>query len=172
HDDAIKDQLIKFLDGQFYVFFEKLSNQVKSEIEKYNIPINKEIDISQRKLSPSDVGFHNILKDRSGKLYFLDFEYFGWDDPAKMVSDFLQQPDVPVPHEYKEFFFESISQELIADKEFKTRFKIIYQLIGLKWCLIILNDFLPGSLEKRLFVNPELDKTKHQIVNEQKSFLT
>ena len=33
---------------------------------------------------------------RTGELCFLDFEYAGWDDPAKMVADFFCQPAVPV----------------------------------------------------------------------------
>ena len=36
-----------------------------------------------RCLSPSDFGFHNALLEATGKLRFVDFEYAGWDDPAK-----------------------------------------------------------------------------------------
>jgi hypothetical protein len=34
-------------------------------------------------LSLSDFGLHNPLRHPDGKLAFLGFEYFGWDEPAK-----------------------------------------------------------------------------------------
>ena len=42
-------------------------------------------------LNPSDFGFHNTLKKKN-KLFFLDFEYFGWDDPVKLTADFIWHP--------------------------------------------------------------------------------
>src|SRR5262249_35193975 len=48
-------------------------------------------------LSPSDFGFQNALATGDGRLVFLDFEYAGKDDPAKLVLDFFCQPQVPVP---------------------------------------------------------------------------
>ena len=42
----------------------------------------------ERCLSPSDFGFHNALRQSDGRLRFLDFEYAGWDDPAKTIIGF------------------------------------------------------------------------------------
>ena len=42
-----------------------------------------------RCLSPSDFGFHNALSTADGRVRFIDFEYAGWDDPAKLVWRFL-----------------------------------------------------------------------------------
>ena len=39
-------------------------------------------------ISPSDFGFHNVLRRPGGHLVFLDFEHAGWDDPAKLFGDF------------------------------------------------------------------------------------
>src|SRR5690606_1492036 len=49
----------------------------------------KELAPRFRLLSPSDFGFHNMLRRDDGSLAFIDFEYFGWDDPAKLAADFL-----------------------------------------------------------------------------------
>ena len=49
-----------------------------------------------RIISQSDVGFHNMLVG-TNNVYFLDFEYSGWDDPGKLISDLLLQPDNNVP---------------------------------------------------------------------------
>ena len=43
-------------------------------------------------LSPSDFGFHNAILKESGDLVFLDFEYFGRDDPVKLMADFIWHP--------------------------------------------------------------------------------
>src|SRR5207248_1561644 len=51
-----------------------------------------EISLEARTLSPSDFGFHNALRRPNGQLAFLDLEYFGWDDPAKTICDFLLHP--------------------------------------------------------------------------------
>ena len=48
-------------------------------------------------LSPSDFGFHNTLLASDGALKFFDFEYAGWDDPAKTAADFLRQPRHYIP---------------------------------------------------------------------------
>ena len=50
---------------------------------------DRPIDPNERSLSPSDFGFHNAIRRADGRLAFVDFEYFGWDDPAKLVADFL-----------------------------------------------------------------------------------
>ncbi len=40
-------------------------------------------------VSPSDFGFHNALLDDGGAISFLDFEYSGRDDPAKLDLRFF-----------------------------------------------------------------------------------
>jgi len=53
------------------------------------------IDLDQRCVSPSDFGFHNAISTDTG-IRFIDFEFAGWDDPAKAILDFILQPRVPV----------------------------------------------------------------------------
>lgn len=50
------------------------------------------LDRSTLILSPSDFGLHNALVADDGTLGFVDFEYAGWDDPAKTDADFSLQP--------------------------------------------------------------------------------
>jgi len=52
-------------------------------INPYNL-----LSQDQRCISPSDFGFHNAIMTSDQHIRFLDFEYAGWDDPAKMVGDF------------------------------------------------------------------------------------
>ncbi len=105
----------------------------------------------QRVLSPSDFGFHNSLKRPDGTVIFLDFEYFGWDDPAKLTSDFLLHPRNPLPIRLKTCFLHA-SLELYSDLPgVGQRLLALYPLFALAWCAIMLNVFTPASLERRSF---------------------
>lgn len=94
-------------------------------------------------LSPSDFGFHNTLLGRDGTLYFLDFEYFGWDDPAKLIADFLYHPGFSLPASLRERFRTRALCVFSGDTTIEARLELIRPMVGLNWCLILLNKFLP-----------------------------
>lgn len=104
-----------------------------------------------RILSPSDFGFHNALRRADGTIVFVDFEYFGWDDPAKLCCDFCMHPGSNLP-EGLAARFETGVQSLYgkSDPLFPARRRIMRQLCGLCWCLIILNEFLPTPSRRRV----------------------
>ncbi len=106
----------------------------------------------ERCLSPSDFGFHNALMTPHNRLVFLDFEYAGWDDPAKMAGDFFSQLAVPVPRHY----FSSFVEHALASFPNTTRQRayLLQQPYAIKWCCIALNPFLPDQLAKRQFAMP------------------
>ena len=92
-----------------------------------------------RILSPSDFGFHNILEE-DGVLCFLDFEYAGWDDPAKLICDFNCQPDHQIDRDLGQLFAEELSEGL-DDHEVLLRASLLLPLYRLRWCCIMLNSF-------------------------------
>ena len=103
-----------------------------------------------RRLSPSDFGIHNALLRSNGDLAFVDFEYFGWDDPAKMISDFLLHPaNEPIPWTAKHTLAAKMI-DVFADPDLAGRIRLCYPLCGLNWCLILLNEFLSDELVRRL----------------------
>jgi len=105
--------------------------------------VDEEIDESRRTLSPSDFGFHNAIRRPDGSLAFVDFEYFGWDDPAKTVVDFLFHPGMALSETLKKAFAERFFKAFEFVPGLRERARVVYPLYGLKWCLILLNDFLP-----------------------------
>ena len=113
--------------------------------------LEKELDQGMRILSPSDFGFHNSLRKGDGTLVFLDFEYAGWDDPAKLVCDFANQPDRPLSREEAEPFSSSLAGWLGATDFWRARFRILAPLYQVKWACIVLNDFLPFGRNRRKF---------------------
>jgi len=109
---------------------------------------DRDLPLQSRTLSPSDFGFHNALCRPDGALVFLDLEYFGWDDPVKMISDFLLHPGMTISPALKRVFAASLMREF---PEAASRLPAFYPLFGLKWCLILLNEFLPDHLLRRKF---------------------
>jgi hypothetical protein len=115
------------------------------------LSLQEELPWSERTLSPSDFGFHNALRRGNGEPVFLDFEYFGWDDPAKTLSDFLLHPAMELSDALKRQFAGGLQRRLAEDSCLAERVKCVYPLFGLKWCLILLNEFLPEHMLRRRF---------------------
>lgn len=107
---------------------------------------------SPRCVSPSDFGFHNALADAEGAIGFLDFEYAGHDDPAKLVCDFCCQPEVPVGAALHDAFRDSVLEGLGLDGPAqRARCAALLPAYRLKWACIALNDFLPAGAARRDF---------------------
>jgi thiamine kinase-like enzyme len=124
----------------------------------------QDLELRFRTLSPSDFGFHNALETESGELFFLDFEYFGWDDPAKTVCDFLLHPGMAISPVFKRQFAIRLVQGLAWSNGLRERVPAYYPLFGLKWCLILLNEFLPDQLLRRRFAGfDEQDSQRRQM---------
>ena len=114
--------------------------------------IDADLPASCRTLSPSDFGFHNALRRTDSQIVFLDFEYFGWDDPAKMLSDFLLHPASGLNVTLKRRFADNIFARFKNSCDLSRRVEVVCPLFGLKWCLIFLNEFIPELLLRRGFV--------------------
>lgn len=103
-----------------------------------------------RSLCPSDFGFHNVLKRADGRLFFIDFEYFGWDDPVKLTADFLLHPGTDVAAAVKRRLAAGSREIHSDDPAFFARLELLYPLFGLRWCMILLNEFLPERWANRV----------------------
>ena len=105
-----------------------------------------------RTLSPSDFGFHNALRRPDGTLCFLDFEYFGWDDPVKLVSDFLLHPGMTLSATRAAALSCTAPRRcMVAMPTFRRVSPHALPLYGLRWVLIMLNEFLPELWARRAF---------------------
>jgi hypothetical protein len=140
-----------WLDTRFDPMLASLEIWADEEAQRADIRRDADIPPAERTLSPSDFGFHNALRAPGGRLTFVDFEYFGWDDPAKMIADFLLHPAMDLEPALKRQFARAILQGMSAQERLAARARIVYPLFGLKWCLILLNEFVPDDLRRRLF---------------------
>jgi hypothetical protein len=155
-----RPELQVFLSERFIPALETISKWSRDSAGPATFDV--ELDHDLRILSPSDFGFHNALRNQGGKIFFLDFEYFGWDDPAKTISDFLLHPAMRLTAPLKRQFVTAAIQNLSCPNGFTTRLKALYPLYGLKWCLILLNEFLPEQLLRRRFAGSakEIQRTQ------------
>jgi hypothetical protein len=115
------------------------------------IPANAPLSPALRCLSPSDFGFHNALMTAGGRLQFFDFEYAGWDDPAKLACDFFCQPELPVHSGFWHDFVGRLTATLDPDPTFAERARRLLPAYQIKWCCILLNDFLAVDRTRREF---------------------
>lgn len=114
-----------------------------------------ELPRAERTLSPSDFGFHNAILRDDGRWVFLDFEYFGWDDPAKTLCDFLLHPAMRLSVACKQHFARRLLAQFGGHTAFAQRVGWVYPLFALKWCLILLNEFLPEHFRRRQFASAD-----------------
>ena len=118
------------------------------------------LDRSLQIPSPSDFGSHNALRDGVGRISFIDFEYFGWDDPVKLVSDFYWHPGMSLSADLRKKWIVNSLKIFRQDKTFSHRLNAYLPLYGLRWCLIILNEFLKVGADRRSYA----DATKAEIL--------
>lgn len=148
---ANEPALAEFLEQSFVPFRLEVEESCRDFCRRHGIDLASEIPRSARTLSPSDFGFHNTLRRANGELVFLDFEYFGWDDPAKTVSDFLLHPGMELRAELKQQFFAGALPVFGTTPQLEERVRAVYPLYALKWCTILLNEFTLDHGARRSF---------------------
>jgi hypothetical protein len=155
--DPIDAEAISFVDT-LIKRWNALRDGVSAQFDALGIDRLLPLPKRDRCVSPSDFGFHNAIVTRDNKVHFIDFEYAGWDDPAKAIGDFFCHPAVPVPFKYFDEFVAEALQCFGNPSELATRTRLLLPVFAIKWCCIVMNDFLP-SFERRRFANPGLDET-------------
>lgn len=127
------------------------------------LELTAELALAERCLSPSDFGFHNALRQDGGGLKFLDFEYAGWDDPAKTVCDFFCQPELPAPLPCLDQFTTAVTSALPHAERHQRRIELLLPVYRLKWCCIMLNDFLPAGNQRRQFAQGDEQELERKV---------
>jgi thiamine kinase-like enzyme len=137
-NSTVKKKFSKFLKSKIIPKFIKLNKNFKL-IKKNDLPKMK-LTKKEMIVSPSDFGFHNIIK-KNKKLFFIDFEYAGLDDPIKLLCDFYCQPDQLIKEDQKKIFIKNLSLKNNDIKKINSYVKIFLSFHKLKWCCIMLNQF-------------------------------
>lgn len=157
------DMLISHSSEQFdllnkiQIYLEKLTDVTLKSAHEFGISVDLKLTKKERCVSPSDFGFHNALITNQNKLFFIDFEYAGWDDPAKTSADFILQPEVKISPDYFEVLLDAIAPQSDPGGSFRKRAIILRPIFALKWICIILNCFVPDWLKRLQFANANIN---------------
>ncbi|MGO9607172.1 MAG: aminoglycoside phosphotransferase family protein [Candidatus Binataceae bacterium] len=138
------------LGGPFAESFARLDARAKERMAACKLDFSTELSPHRRTLVPSDFGFHNSLRRKDGSLVFLDFEYFGWDDPVKLTADVMLHPGTRVAPLLVRRFRRAVERFYGNDPGFADRLDALYPLFALRWVLILLNEFLPDRWQRRV----------------------
>ena len=142
--------LTEFIDNSVAQRLDLGSRLARRQIAVGGLAFSVELPQERRSLVPSDFGFHNSLRRSDGSLTFLDFEYFGWDDPVKLTADILLHPGRPLPAPQRQRFRQAAARLYGDDPAFASRLAAYLPLFGLRWVLILLNEFIPERWQRRV----------------------
>ncbi len=165
--DAIRAEAKAWVDGELILAWRRALERFEKQAERLGIDADRVLAPGERCISPSDFGFHNALRSAE-QFYFIDFEYAGWDDPAKLVCDFFCQPAVPVPRRFFDEFAHSVASLSPNPEEVIHRIRLLRPIYEMKWLAILLNEFLPVAGARRAYsaentstrLSAQLDKAK------------
>jgi len=155
--ETLEDQAAALLIQDLRSYWNSLVKEVVRIAKADQQDLTEPLDNKQRCISPSDFGFHNALRQPNGTIYFLDFEYAGWDDPAKMTGDFFSQLALPIPAELFNDFVKKVMQPFPDSEQLMRRAWLLRLVYRVKWCCIALNIFLPVHLARYRFANSSLN---------------
>ena len=150
HAAGYDHELIDFVDNFVVPRLAVESPKAVDAVTSAGLAFDAELPQEWRSLVPSDFGFHNSLRRPDGSLAFLDFEYFGWDDPVKLTADILLHPGRPLRPPQRGRFRQAATRLYGGDPAFAKRLSAYLPLFGLRWALILLNEFIPERWQRRV----------------------
>jgi hypothetical protein len=164
---ALELDAYAFITKQLLPLWSSLKSNLLHQLASNDL--KKYIPLEERILSPSDFGFHNTIENND-RLSFVDFEYAGWDDPCKLICDFLCQPELPVSAKQGKKFINEMLRTLSHPhpESVLQRVQKLLPIHRLKWCCILLNEFILVDRQRRLYAGlkskdmmfEQLSKTK------------
>lgn len=160
----------RFVAGQVEPAWKMVREGTLRTAEQVGIVSDAVLEKGARVISPSDFGFHNALIDKTGAFRFLDFEYAGWDDPAKLLGDFFNQVAVPVPLDHHPRFRDALAARAANPEREAIRLDLALPIHTVKWVAIILNDFLRAGDDRRRFAGAEgaaAERLERQLIKAQ-----
>jgi len=153
---AVKNhKLQSFLNTTFKPLWKDVRDWSEQYWPKNNLI--EELPLVKQTLSLSDFGFHNALLQSDGALCFLDLEYFGRDDPVKLMADFVWHPAMHLETGHKIKWLKGCFVIFNKDPDLYARFCAAWPLYGLRWVMILLNEFQKEGWNKRVYANAMLE---------------
>lgn len=150
HVEGTQGKAADLVSGRLLPVWNSVHSECLRRVKETKQDLEEPLTVAERILSPSDLGFHNALQTPQG-LVFHDFEYAGWDDPAKTVCDFFCQIAVPMPISYWREVSCGVAQLTQSPEKILLRMAVLLPVYRVKWVCIALNHFLAVDGERRRF---------------------
>ncbi|MDJ0841264.1 MAG: hypothetical protein QNK37_32435 [Acidobacteriota bacterium] len=147
----------RFLDEELQKHRETALQFFEEACRTHGLEPEAPLPLDLRYLSPSDYGPHNCLKTAGGEIFFLDFEYAGWDDPAKLLCDFTFHVGFDMDRRQRLDIVKTFIRQREHDPHLIHRLAAVWRLMALEWILIVLNVAVPAELARKCFADPSLD---------------
>lgn len=131
-------------------------------------PVPKTLPLKFQRWIPADFSLHNILYQISQKrIYIVDFEYAGRDDPARLLADWVWHPGQALSNRQQQRIETFFEQFFIKDPSFKQRYALLKMGCGLRWLLILLNVFVPSYRQQRHWLSQQLESSWSELQAQQ-----
>ncbi len=159
-NNGLPDMVKQLLQSDYVkVISDLVSDVMKKYTEK---EIEEQIPLDERRLSPVDFGPHNTIFGDDGSLVFVDFEYFGWDDPNRLVGDFLNHDQIKgISEEDKKYFLKKYLRYSTLSEYILNRLDTITKLIAIEWVTTYLSSLTKEKIEIRRFANSEFNEVEY-----------
>lgn len=153
--EAVKHDVAEFAvfyDETLVPSLDRFAHDAREAYRRLGFDFAEELAPRFRTLIPSDLGAHNALRGKDGRLSFLDFEYFGWDDPLTSIANFVMHPGMHLSDRQKGDYQHALLRHFSGHSE-SERLAALMPLYGLRWCAIILGELLPERWQHRVESN-------------------
>lgn len=157
HSDDIHEKVQQFHQKTHaeQAIRELLNNTLKNFTEEQ---VNQPLSDEEQRLSPVDCGPHNMLFKDNGDIVFLDFEFFGWDDPMREIADFMNHDQTKnISQEKKKIFLETYLNRTEVTEDFVRRLEVVIRLVAIEWLTIHLYVMTPERIKNRQFAIKDFD---------------
>jgi Ser/Thr protein kinase RdoA (MazF antagonist) len=146
-------EICRQIDGRLtgFIDYAPLKRKLQDDLHKAYVAAREgvraelggvsELPPGERRLIPADFGFHNAIRQLDGRIRYIDFDYFGWDDPVKFVADFLIHPAMNLDDQERSTIVTRLTHILPDPRDAADRLARHLPLYAIRWALILLNSF-------------------------------
>lgn len=146
---ALDKEAYLFVKDELEPAWKRTQAWVVERAKTAQLDLDQKLPEMERMLSPGDFGFHSLLLAHDGRARFIDFEYAGWDDPARVICDLFCRADSSVPIVHFNHFTRSVAELSANPESLICRVLLLLPVYRLKWCCLLLEVFRHPGLEAR-----------------------
>ena len=162
-----------FFDGVLMPALARYEEAARESYHRLGLDLSRDLGAEFQTLIPSDMGAHNALRGADGRLHFLDFEYFGWDDPLTSIANFTMHPGMVLTERQRALYGDALCGHYRHRAE-RDRLAALVPLYGLRWCARILGELLPERWQHRVANNAAQgawDKVRREQIAKARSLI-